>query len=210
MRREAPNEAVVYFVKGTLHRLDGEYDRALRSYDRLVHLDPAAFVVVSYNRALIFMYQGKYDDAMREMDRAASVEPNNPLLRSIRALVMFYRGEVAAAANVLREVLEQNPNLHGVRPAYAMCLSRLGQHEVALAELNDVVKRTASVDPDIAYAVTSVYGLESKLDEAFEWLNRSIALGNENTAWFERDPTLASLRDDPKFKQLLERLQFAP
>src|SRR6059058_4892991 len=128
MRREAPNEAVVHFVKATLHRLDGEYDRALRSYDRLVHLDPAAFVVVSYNRALIFMYQGKYDDAMREMDRAASVEPNNPLLRSIRALVMFYRGEVAAAANVLREVLEQNPNLHGVRPAYAMCLSRLGQH----------------------------------------------------------------------------------
>src|SRR5437763_1728716 len=210
MRREAPNEAVVYFVKGTLHRLDGEYDRALRSYDRLVHLDPAAFVVVSYNRALIFMYQGKYDDAMREMDRAASVEPNNPLLRSIRALVMFYRGEVAAAANVLREVLEQNPNLHGVRPAYAMCLSSLGQHDAALAELNDVVKRTASVDPDIAYAVTSVYGLEGKLDEAFEWLNRSIALGNENTAWFERDPTLASLRDDPKFKQLLERLQFAP
>ena len=62
----------------------------------------------------------------------------------------------------------------------------------------------------IAYAVTSVYGLEGKLDEAFEWLNRSIALGNENTAWFERDPTLASLRDDPKFKQLLERIQVAP
>jgi len=209
MRREAPNEAVVYFVKASLHRLDGEYDRALRSYDRLVHLDPAAFVVVSYNRALIFMYQGKYDDAIREMDRAASVEPNNPLLRSIRALVMFYRGEVAAAANVLREVLEQNPTLHGVRPAYAMCLSSLGQHEAALAELNDVVKRTASVDPDISYAVTSVYGLEGKLDEAFEWFNRSIALGNENTSWFERDPTLASLRDDPRFKEVLARIQVA-
>jgi serine/threonine-protein kinase len=210
MRREAPNEAVVYFVKGTLHRLDGQYDRALRSYDRLVHLDPAAFVVVSYNRALIFMYQGKYDDAMREMDRAASVEPNNPLLRSIRALVMFYRGEVAAAANVLREVLEQNPNLHGVRPAYAMCLSSLGQHQAAVAELNEVVKRTASVDPDIAYAVTSVYGLEGELDEAFEWLHRSIALGNENAAWFERDPTLASLRADPRFKEVLARIQLVP
>ena len=60
MRREAPNEAVVHFVKATLHRLDGEYDRALRSYDRLVHLDPASFVVVSYNRALIFLYKGKF------------------------------------------------------------------------------------------------------------------------------------------------------
>src|SRR6185369_3729147 len=73
-RREVPNEAVVHFVKATLHRLDGDYDRALRSYDRLVHLDPAAFVVVRYNRALIFLSPGKREDATRELDRAASVE----------------------------------------------------------------------------------------------------------------------------------------
>src|SRR5437763_2401178 len=198
MRREAPNEAVVYFVKGTLHRLDGEYDRALRSYDRLVHLDPAAFVVVSYNRALIFMYQGKYDDAMREMDRAASVEPNNPLLRSIRALVMFYRGEVAAAANVLRDVLGQNPNLHGVRPCLALCLGKQGHREAALAELNEDVKRTASVDADIAYAVASAYALADERDEAFEWLQRSVALGNENQPWFEHDPNWARMREDAR------------
>src|SRR5215213_139678 len=52
-RRDSPNEAVVYFVKGTLHRLDGEYDRALRSYDKLLQLDPAARTVVRCNRALI-------------------------------------------------------------------------------------------------------------------------------------------------------------
>ncbi|HEY0366419.1 MAG TPA: protein kinase, partial [Pyrinomonadaceae bacterium] len=48
-RREAPDEPVVHFVKATLHRLDGEYGRALRSYDRLMRLDPAAHVVASYN-----------------------------------------------------------------------------------------------------------------------------------------------------------------
>src|SRR6266566_4848286 len=32
-RREAPDEPVVHFVKATLHRLDGEYGRALRSYE---------------------------------------------------------------------------------------------------------------------------------------------------------------------------------
>jgi serine/threonine-protein kinase len=210
MQREAPSEAVVHFVKATLHRLDGEYDRALRSYDRLVHLDPASFVVVSYNRALIFLYQGKYDEAMRELDRAASIEPNNPLLRSVRALVMFYRGEVDQAHAALRDVLSANPNLHGVRPSLGMCLSRQGQHDAALAELNEDVKRTASVDPDIAYAVASVYALENDLEQAFEWLQRSIALGNENAPWLERDPTLASLREDPRFKQLLARIRVTP
>ena len=164
-------------------------------------------MVVSYNRALIFLYQAKYDDAMRELDRAASVEPNNPLLRSVRALVFYYRGQIDQAVDLLREVLKANPNLHGVRPYLAMCLSRQGDHAGALGELNEGVLRTASVDPDIAYAVASVYGLEGSADEAFEWLGRSIALGNENRFLFEHDPNLASLRPEPRFDELMGRLQ---
>src|SRR5256714_1353698 len=37
-RRQAAHEPVVYFVKAVLHRLDGEYERALRRLDRLVRL----------------------------------------------------------------------------------------------------------------------------------------------------------------------------
>ncbi|HEU5239845.1 MAG TPA: protein kinase [Pyrinomonadaceae bacterium] len=206
MRRVAASEAVVYFVKGTLHRLDGEYDRALRAYDRLVHLDPAAFVVVSYNRALIFLYQGKFDDAMRELDRAASVEPANPLLRTIRALVMFYRRDVDQAESLLREVLTQNPNLHGVRPFLAICLSKQGNHDAARAELNAAVMRTSSVDPDIAYAVASVYALEGSADQSFEWLERSVSLGNENRFLFEHDPNLKGLRSDGRWANLMGKM----
>src|SRR5262245_29274195 len=151
MRRLAVSEAVVYFVKGTLHRLDGEYDRALRAYDRLVHLDPAAFVVVSYNRALIFLYQAKFEEAQRELDRAASVEPNNPLLKTVRALVLYYTKHPGDAEAVLREIVTDHPNLNGVRPFLAMCLSREGKHDQVLAELTEAVKRNATVDPDIAY-----------------------------------------------------------
>src|SRR4030095_7744638 len=207
MRREAASEAVVYFVKATLHRLDGEYDRALRAYDRLGPLGPAAFVVGRYKRALIFFFSGKYDDAMRELDRAASVEPNNPLLRSIRAIVMFYRGEVDQAATLLREVLSANPNLHGVRPFLAICLSQQGDHDAARAELNENVQRTAAVDPDIAYAVAMVYALENDLLSAFQWLNRSVALGNENKYLFEHDPNLAKLRNDPRWAELTGRMK---
>ncbi len=207
MRREAPNEAVVYFVKATLHRLDGEYDRALSSYDRLVHLDPASFVVVSYNRALIFLYQNKNEDARRELDRAASVEPNNPLLKTIRALTLFYAQRFEEASAIVREVLEQHPNLHGMRPTLALCFAAQGDSQGALEQLSEDVKRNALVDSDIAYAVASVYALAGDHDQAFEWLRRSVALGNGNKPWFDADPNLASLRDDDRFKDLMRRIR---
>ena len=209
MRRVAPNEAVVYFVKATLHRLDGEYDRALRAYDRLVHLDPAAFVVVSYNRALIFLYEAKFEEAQRELDRASSVEPNNPLLKTVRALVLYYTKHPADAEALLREIVTDHPNLNGVRPFLAMCLSRQGKHEQALAELTEAVKRNANVDPDIAYAVGSVYALEGDAANAFEWLGKCVALGNENKPCFEGDPNLKSLRDDARFTDLMTRMKRA-
>ena len=206
MRREAPNEAVVHFVKATLHRLDGEYERALRSYDRLVRLDPAAHVVVSYNRALILIFKGQPQEAMRELDQATAIEPNNPLLKTFRALTLYYLGETGNATTLLREVVDRNPNMHGVRPFLAMCLSAQGQHDAARAELTDAVKRNAAVDADIAYSLGSVYALEGEPDQAFEWLQRSVSLGNENRPCFEHDPNLGSLREDPRYRELITRI----
>ena len=204
-RREAPDEAVVHFVKATLHRLDGEYGRALRSYDRLVRLDPAAHVVASYNRAAVHMYMGHFDEAVRQLDNAG--EPDNPLVQTFRALALYYTGQTDAAADLMRQNVEKHPNVHGVRPFLAMFLSAQGKQDEALAQLNGDVIRNAEVDPDIAYSVASVYALEEMRDEAFQWLERAISLGNENRPCFENDPNWNALRDDPRFNELMAKLR---
>jgi serine/threonine-protein kinase len=204
-RREAPNEPVVYFVKALLHRLDGEYGRALRSYDRLVRLDPAAHVVASYSRALVHMYMGHFDETFRQLDNAG--EPDNALVRTFRALALYYTGQTDAAAELMKDVVEKHPNMHGIRPFMAMFLSAQGKHEEALAQLTPDVKRNGEVDADISYSIGSVYALEGLHGDAFEWLERSISLGNANRPCFENDPNWASLRDDPRFVQLIERVR---
>jgi serine/threonine protein kinase/Flp pilus assembly protein TadD len=206
LRRESPNEAVVYFVKATLHRLDGEYERAIRSYDRLVRLDPAAHVVASCNRALIFIFRGRFEEAQRELDQASQFEPDNPLVKTFRALALYYLGDVAQATDLMQGVVRQHPNMHGVRPFLAMFLSAQGRHEEAHMELTEQVRKNAEVDPDIAYGVASVYALEGERAEAFKWLERSRALGNENRPCFEHDPNWNRLRDDPRFQELLLKL----
>jgi serine/threonine-protein kinase len=204
-RKEAPNEPVVHFVKATLHRLDGEYGRALRSWDRLARLDPAAHVVASYNRALVHMYMGHFDEAFRQLDNAGEIE--NPLVKTFRALALYYTGQTDAAAELMEQVLQRNPNMHGVRPFMSMFLSAQGKHDEALAQLNENVKRNGEVDADIAYSIGSVYALEGIRTEAFAWLERSIALGNENRPLFDNDPNWNSLRAEPEFAELMTRVR---
>jgi serine/threonine-protein kinase len=203
LAREAPNDPGVHFARGVVARLDGNYEKALRSFERMARLNPAERVVASYNRARIFLYQGRYDEALAELDQGAVLEPDHPLINAFRAQVLFYRGEHVKAAEILEQVLEQQPQLDGIRPIYSGFLSALGFNEEAREQLNDEVKKTADTDHDVSYWLASAYAMEGERDEALRWLRRAIALGNENKPWFERNPAWDSLKNDPEFQQII-------
>jgi serine/threonine protein kinase/tetratricopeptide (TPR) repeat protein len=207
LAHEAPNDPGVHFQRAVIARLDGNYEKALRSFERMARLSPAERVVASYNRARIFMYQGRYDEASAELDAGASVEPDHPLIRTFRAQVLYYRGEHVKAAEILEQVLEQQPQLDGIRPIYATFLSALGFNEEARAQFTDEVKKTADTDHDVAYWLASAYAMEGERDEALKWLRRAIELGNENKPWFEKNPSWDSLRNDPEYQEIIESIK---
>ena len=207
LSHEAPNDVGAHFVKGALHRLDGEYDEALSEFGRMLRLNPAERVVVSYNRARIFMYQGRLDDALMELEQGRAFEPGHPLIKTFRAVAFYRRGDVAKATALLREVLERHPKMEGIRPLLAQCLSAQGDHEGARAQFTDKVHESAAADHDIAYWLASAYAVEGERDAAFEWLERAIGLGNENRPWFESNPAWSELREDPRFRELMRQIE---
>jgi eukaryotic-like serine/threonine-protein kinase len=209
LSKQAPNEPAVYFVKGALHRLDGEYERALRAFDKLSRLDPAARVVASYNRARVFMYQHRLDDALLELEQGARVEPNHPLLKTFQAVVLGRRGNVDEAVRVIRGVLEDNPQMDGIRPLLAQQLIKKGDREAARRQLTDRVRDAAEADHDIAYWLATAHAMLGDRDDALHWLERAVELGNENRTWFEADPNWEGLRTDPRFRELMQRLESA-
>jgi serine/threonine-protein kinase len=206
LKREAPNDASIHFIRGIVARLDGDYGKAMRSLDRMLRLNPAERVVVAYNRARLLTYQGRYDEALAELDQGAAVEPDHPLIKTFRARALYYRGDVVKAAEILEQVLENQPQLDGIRPIYATFLSALGFNEEARAQLTDEVKKTADTDHDVSYWLASAYAMEGERDEALKWLRRAIELGNENRPWFETDKNWDSLRDDPDYQKIISSI----
>jgi serine/threonine protein kinase/tetratricopeptide (TPR) repeat protein len=207
LREEYPNDPGVQFVRGVVSRLHGDYERALRSFDRMVRLNPGERVLASYNRARIFLYQRQFEEALRELDEGEALEPEHPLIKVFRARVLYYLNEIDTATSLLQQVLQRHPQMDGIRPILAICLSAQGQHTKANEQLTSKVRLVAEADYDISYWLASAYLLQGRQVEALRWLETAIQLGNENYPWFESDPNWSDMHDDPRFKALIDAIK---
>lgn len=207
LQKQFPNDAVLYFVKGVIHRLDGEYDECLKAYEKLSRLDPAARAVSAYNRSRIYIYKADYVSAIREIERGEKAEPDHPMLKIFRSAVYYYRGDREDAIKLMSKVLEEHPEMDGIRPLYAIYLAGAGRREDALAQLTDDALSLSRSDHDMAYWVGSTYSILGERDLAFKWLNRAVKLGNQNWPHFEKDKSLNPLREDPRFAELMQKVR---
>jgi serine/threonine-protein kinase len=148
-----------------------------------------------------------YEKADAEIAMGGAVEPNHPMLRAYRATLNFYRGEVDEAMSEIREVLAQHPDLHSQKITLAYCHVAKGETDVALALLDDEVVGSACADQDTAYRLGTLYAMAGKSDEAIEWLERAVAMGNENYPWISTNPYWARLRGDRRFDDIVQSLR---
>src|SRR6185369_12392468 len=207
LQKQFPNDAALWFVKGVMHRLDGEYDECLKAFEKLTRLDPAARAVAAYNRSRIFLYRKEYDKALEELDKGFRVEPNHPMLKIFRAAVWYYIDRKDDAVKAIHDILIENPRMDGIRPLYAQFLAGSGHADEARAQLTPEALALSKADHDMAYWVGSTYALLGETDLAFKWLNKALRLGNQNKPRFETDINLAALRDDPRFAELLLKMK---
>jgi len=205
--RRAPNEPSVYSVAAYVYRVSGQYERALGAWDRLLKISPTDIVYASSNRARIYIYQRDYDKAEAELATGLAFEPNHPLLRTYSSVVDYYRGQIEKATMTMEDILAKNPDLQSQKIFLAFCYLARGERDRAFGLLDDRVIDIARADQDIAFRLATVYALAGMNNEAIEWLERSISMGNENYPWISGSPNWEALRDEPRFKDILEDLK---
>ena len=206
LQKQFPNDAALYFVTGVVNRLDGKYEESLKAFEKLVRLDPAARAIAAYNSARIYIYKRDFDKALEILDKGAKVEPNHPMIKIFRSAVFYYQGRFDEAIALMSGVLKEHPQMDGIRPLFAEILAGSGRPDEARAQLTEDALAISRSDHDMAYWVGSTYAMLGEKDLAFKWLNKAIKLGNQNKPYFETDTNLASIRDDDRWQELMEKM----
>jgi adenylate cyclase len=71
------------------------------------------------------------------------------------------------------------------------------------------VKKAISINPDeasVLYNATCIYSLLGKFDEALDYFEKAIKAGFASREWIESDSDLDPIRNHPRFKKALKKL----
>ncbi|MGH8679545.1 MAG: TPR end-of-group domain-containing protein, partial [Burkholderiales bacterium] len=55
--------------------------------------------------------------------------------------------------------------------------------------------------------VAEFYAMLGETSSAIEWTESAVRNGNERVEWFRRNPRLAAIRDDPRFRRMLQSIE---
>ncbi len=89
--------------------------------------------------------------------------------------------------------------------ALADFYTRVGRYEDGL-KLDEILGQLCPGDALVWYNLGCSLALLKRPNEAFEALQQAIALGYDNIEWMRRDEDLRSIRNDVRFRSLLQQI----
>jgi TolB-like protein/Tfp pilus assembly protein PilF/tRNA A-37 threonylcarbamoyl transferase component Bud32 len=206
-----PELAEAHASRGLALSLSKRYEESEREFATAIRLNPKLFEAhYFYGRALF--QQGKHREAIEQYQEASRVRPEDYqaaflVVQSLRTLHRDAEAEASQRRGIelAERHLELNPD--DARALYlgAGALTQLGERERAL----EWAGRALALDPEdsgVLYNVACVYALGGQPDEAIECLEKAIQNGFGHRAWLENDSDFDSIRGDPRFASLLDRL----
>jgi serine/threonine-protein kinase len=165
-----------------------------------MELDPLAFAP-PFNLARILWFEGKLDEANAAAAKAAELQPGAASTHRYQVFVAIQRGDTEAA---LREAMSE-PDAAYRR--FELALAHFARKDRAAADATLAELITTSRDI-AAYQIAEVYAFRGETDKAFEWLEISFDTHDTGTLGIVVDPLLRNLRDDPRYKRLVAKMNF--
>ena len=214
--RNAEAYAALAYVQGMF---DWDWNRAQATVQRATALEPNS-VDTRYVHALLLMAMGRLDESISEIDYATRLDPLSAQVHSTYGRVLYRARRYDAARTRLERALELEPRNPQIYGRLANVYEQMGRYDDALAVLQriDVDAEPASTSP--AEARARILAQAGRVKEARQLLAQVplqspvraevlAALGDRDAAFVslfraldERDSWLLFIKSDPIFEGL--------
>jgi len=197
--KDGPNLLAAY------RQWNGEYEQSQALLKGLLAADP-----------LFFPARSNYGENLRQMgNAAASIQEQQKVLEQDQKIIFplvnlamahMTAGHIAEARETLTKALTFEPQNYQVRLFLALQLAIEGRRAEALQAMSpDVLKYGELIM--FASNVAEFYAVLGDRDKALEWLDRAVRVGDERAEWFERNPLLASIRTETRFREIVDGIR---
>lgn len=185
----------------------GQFDEALIEAHTAQENDPAS---VSVRRSLgyCYLYARKYEQGRYHLDRAIAMNPTAEESYRIQGLLLTFQKQYEAAERVLREALALASECGTTTKAtLAYSLAMAGDPSYAKRVAEEFVERhkseyVSSVDLAVVHIAIG------EKQKALDWVERAIDERRGWAAYLRVHPLVDSLRDEPRFDELVKRMTF--
>ena len=180
----------------------GRHDEAVAEMKRAMELEPLS-IQQGANFAAVLMYAGRFDEALEQAKKTFELDPTH--VGSLAWLAHAYNAKGMYDESLAISGKLENVSSYRTRAQRGISHTLAGRREEALRVV-DEWKQAERSDYVMIYWLAATYALLGDTDAAFAELEKSF----QHRDWFlqrlKTDPFMQPLRDDPRYRQVLKRL----
>ena len=183
----------------------GLFDAAAAEGRAAVRLNPGHSVEFDRLDVALMLMRGEFRAAV-ERSEPLLKRTDAPAVRQYLGLARYYTGDVDGARAMLGSIMRADRPDIRAQASLASIEAGSGRRDDAQARIAEI-RRASDLDHHVTYSLGAAYSQLGQPEESLKWLERAADEGFPCYPWFERDPLLDPVRQNPRFTRLLARLQ---
>ena len=199
-----PNYATAYHWLGNFLPYMGRCDEGIAAAKRAEELDPLS-VIIAADTAYDLIMCRRYDEALAQTQRAFQLDPNFYYTHYHVGWAYLKKGMYNEAISAFKKSLELNSDPFA-KALYGQALAKSGQRAEAI-KIRDELIADSQRRFIGGYVLAMVHAALGEKDAAFALLEKDLAGRSSYLPAMTVDPAMDDLRDDPRFAELLKKIE---